>query len=794
MSGREAARKVVADMAKKNGYMPPELLATMETDLPKEKFDEWLDIYKNLRNQASESVKTLAENLYSSSAKFVFEMLQNFDDNKYKHADGPPSVEFCVYPDRIVTSCNEDGFTEENVRAICSIGKSSKKNVENLLAGDDGYTGEKGIGFKSVFMAAEDVHIQSGDYSFKFKYGKGDSGIGMMTPIWTEHDEGLDAKRSHITLILRKDGGPDEVKKRREIIEKQFHNIHDSILLFMKKLKQVRISFYDAENVLTSATTFTEHRGLLKTTVKKSTSTFDSKRKETVVDVVRTFFIFKQVVKNLAPNENRKNLDGDAPVTTKSSGVVVLGFPLDDGDVPIIENQYLYAFLPVKQLGFKFLIHADFVTQANREDIVLTSQRNRDLAVGIKDAFLQSVLWFSWHTTLVYQWMRYLPRFDTFPWEPFWADLISDIRSEIQDKIYLKLADESHRQAIADCRRLPPTMVDANGDPLVTDIPPERYLSKKYEAADLDLLMDCGLKELSMYEWLNRLAADLEGNESSLRTTTSEDWHTRVADLLVSAFLSLPSNEWSCVTQLKLIPVNHQRWASAAQLEPLFYPKVEGMDLDIPNGLGLDVVDASAVANPSRKRLFDILGVQTAEPSVVRSAIFNANRSKVLRVFNIVDNLRFLYMTHHVATQPYGYNDLYIIPREGFIAKSFAVDMYLADGSPYGADILLPNNNGAPGFASVFILSDIYLRDPPAPPTPKSLPWKDWLHDQLGVRRYLRLVSSDGTTTSDICKYVAEHRPDKFVGFLISAWGKVPLTPGAEKSIIEELRKVKHLS
>ncbi|CAK7211844.1 hypothetical protein SBRCBS47491_001261 [Sporothrix bragantina] len=790
MSGRDEARKVVEDIGEKNGYMPPELLTTIETELPKKALDTLLKRFENLRHHVSESVKTLAENLYSSSAKFVFEMLQNFDDNKYEHADGPPSVEFCVYPDRIVASCNEDGFTEENVRAICNIGKSSKK-MENLLAGDDGYTGEKGIGFKSVFMAAEQVHIQSGDYSFMFKYGKGDSGMGMMTPIWTEHDEDLDTKRSYITLMLRQDGGPDEVKKRRQIIEEQFYNIHDSILLFMKKLKQVRISFHDAENVLTSVTTFTVDRGIQKTAVKRSTSTFDSDRKETVVDVVRYFIIFKHVVKNLAPNENRKSLDGDAPVTSKSSGVVVLGFPVDDDDVPVIENQYLYAFLPVKQLGFKFLIHADFVTQANREDIALTSQRNRDLAVGIKNAFLQAISWLSLHKTLAYQWMRYLPRVDAFPWEPFWADLISSICSEIQGEIGMILTKESNRNVIANCRRLPPNMVDANGDPLVADIPPERYLSKEYKAADLDLLMDCGLRELSMHEWLDRLAADLAGNKSFMRTRTSEDWHTRVANLLISAFRSLPSKEWSRVTQLNLIPVYHQKWVSA-KLKPLFYPKVEGMDLEIPNGLGFNVVNASAVANASRKLLFDILGVKAADPSLVRRAIFNTNQSKVsLFIFDTVAHLRFLYMTHHVATQPYSYNDLYVIPRKGFMAKCFAVDMYIADGSPYGADILLPNSNGAPGFASVFILKDEYLRDPPAPPTPKSLPWKDWLHDQLGVHRYLRLAGWGAMGPSPICKYVAVYRPDKFVGFLISAWGKVPLTLSVKDSIVEELSKVK---
>ncbi len=39
---------------------------------------------------------------------------------------------------------NEQGFTEANVRALCAINNSTKKGIQ-------GYIGQKGIGFKSVF-------------------------------------------------------------------------------------------------------------------------------------------------------------------------------------------------------------------------------------------------------------------------------------------------------------------------------------------------------------------------------------------------------------------------------------------------------------------------------------------------------------------------------------------------------------------------------------------------------------------------------------------------------------------
>ena len=106
----------------------------------------------------------LAKNLYNSSARFVFELLQNTDDNSYSKArslSAVPFVSFHVYHRRIVVECNEDGFTQENLKAICDVGKSSK-------TGTQGYIGEKGIGFKSVFMVAWKVHIKVGRFLVLF--------------------------------------------------------------------------------------------------------------------------------------------------------------------------------------------------------------------------------------------------------------------------------------------------------------------------------------------------------------------------------------------------------------------------------------------------------------------------------------------------------------------------------------------------------------------------------------------------------------------------------------------------
>jgi len=72
-----------------------------------------------------------------------------------------------------VIDSNEDGFSKANINAICSTGESTKTFSQ-------GYIGEKGIGFKSVFKVARKVHVQSGPFSFSFKYQHGEEKMGLV--------------------------------------------------------------------------------------------------------------------------------------------------------------------------------------------------------------------------------------------------------------------------------------------------------------------------------------------------------------------------------------------------------------------------------------------------------------------------------------------------------------------------------------------------------------------------------------------------------------------------------------
>src|SRR5438874_1854922 len=88
------------------------------------------------------AIQHLSDDLYAEDVHFVLELVQNADDNRYQPAEAP-YIRLVRSRDRLLVQNNEAGFEEPNVRALCSIGQSSKKKAA-------GYIGEKGIGFKSV--------------------------------------------------------------------------------------------------------------------------------------------------------------------------------------------------------------------------------------------------------------------------------------------------------------------------------------------------------------------------------------------------------------------------------------------------------------------------------------------------------------------------------------------------------------------------------------------------------------------------------------------------------------------
>jgi hypothetical protein len=236
-----------------------------------------------------------------------------------------------VHADKIVVECNEDGFSEANVKSICRTGKSSKKAKR-------GYIGEKGIGFKSVFQVASKVHIQSNSFSFSFQYDQGSRGaakLGIITPI-PEDDLIPTSDRPLTRMTLTPISGIPYCD-----LASNFLVLPDTLLLFLSTIKILKIQL-------------NEFRGkTIIATYRKINSMPD------IVDLIKTvevlghpnetditetqYHVTTKTISNLTAHEARPDVN---------ECDVVLAFPLNKDFSPVISTHFIYAFLPVRESSF----------------------------------------------------------------------------------------------------------------------------------------------------------------------------------------------------------------------------------------------------------------------------------------------------------------------------------------------------------------------------------------------------------------------------------------------------------
>ena len=379
---------------------------------------------EQLRGIVTRSVHRLAEELYAEDIHFLLEIIQNCDDNRY--VDGVvPTLKVTLDRDgnRLRFDNNEVGFNEANVRALCSIGQSTK-----ALA--SGYIGHKGIGFKSVFKVTNAPQVHSRVYHFAFD-SRAHGGLGYVVPAevspppnWTVDDYG-----GGTTLVLPL---KDETVWHDFFLK--IDGLHPSILLFLNKLACIEIVSTNGACLkrieLIGGTRGGAHalfRGIadisacagpgLDLSVVEICSSEGGEDCNNVVTT--TSEIFLKVSKTLRAVVPHDRLGGSPGASTKLciafplsrclaaakdvenniaqgkiNGVVSIGdeeadaTPLDLG--PLAQCN-VFAFLPLRSYGFRFIVQGDWILPSSREAIDASSTWNKwlrdELALMICEGF-----------------------------------------------------------------------------------------------------------------------------------------------------------------------------------------------------------------------------------------------------------------------------------------------------------------------------------------------------------------------------------------------------------------------
>jgi len=323
-----------------------------------------------------QSVMRLSVDLYSKRCHFIYEIIQNFEDNRYAMGIVPEAI-FELSEQRLIARNNELGFQETDLRALCSIGKSTKEAKH-------GYIGQKGIGFKSVFTITDQPHVYSNGLAFKFSkvpltpevplgyivpYRLRDTRQAMEVlggdPASLQSGKLPYLRFTNLVFPLAEDPAcPGELPAYMEV-QAEIEALPAYTILFLRKLQRIRFNLPQGKRVQ-----FTKR-------VLRGTRHFSS-----ILPPRHTAELVSQgggglnwgdggskswlIVSHEAPRPHDIVEEGREGI---EASTVTVALPLAESEWPrLMDKGVVFAYLPTETIpGFPFLLNANFVLAASRE-------------------------------------------------------------------------------------------------------------------------------------------------------------------------------------------------------------------------------------------------------------------------------------------------------------------------------------------------------------------------------------------------------------------------------------------
>ena len=316
----------------------------------------------NLQDGLMRSIHRLAAELYSGNVHFVLELVQNADDNAYTPGV-VPTLRIVARREQIVFENNEAGFAERHVLAICSMGESTKQ------ASDAGYIGNKGIGFKSVFKLTATPEVHSRDYHIRFDSSDG-GGLGYIVPKPIAEPAGWDASHgTAIVLPLAASGAAAILREFRV----HLHEIKPTLLLFLHRLHRL-VACDELGGVVRTMERRAEEEDAAVTVLTETTETTGGALPPTTS--TQRWLVIKRSL-------DVSQLERDGILATE----ITLAFPLRDpshghggteaervAPPPALD---VFAYLPLRSYGLRFLLQADWMVPSSREAVDASSPWNQ---------------------------------------------------------------------------------------------------------------------------------------------------------------------------------------------------------------------------------------------------------------------------------------------------------------------------------------------------------------------------------------------------------------------------------
>ncbi|KAI3925956.1 hypothetical protein MKW98_028092 [Papaver atlanticum] len=338
-----------------------------------------MNMLKKQHARLGRALHCLSRELYSRDSHFLLELVQNADDNVYPESVEPTLV-FILQASGTAVLNNEQGFSAQNIRALCDVGNSTKGGS---IAG---YIGQKGIGFKSVFRVTDAPEIHSNGFHVKFDTSEGHIGFVLPTVVSpcdidfyeklipSEVVDGTDDNN------IRRSSGSSQWKTciilpfKRKLKEgadissilSVFSDLHPSLLLFLHRLRCIKLV-----NLFTNEYFVMRRESLGGGIIRVS----QGKEKT-------SWFVASQ------------KLDASVIRPDVQTTEIAIAFTLDESAngqyKPHLEQQPVFAFLPLRTYGLKFILQGDFVLPSSREEIDGDSAWNQWLLSEVPNLFVSA--------------------------------------------------------------------------------------------------------------------------------------------------------------------------------------------------------------------------------------------------------------------------------------------------------------------------------------------------------------------------------------------------------------------
>lgn len=312
--------------------------------------------YKSIAKKHKEEYGTakshlrIYKQLYSDKTHFIYELVQNADDNKSRHLELQlDESELFVWND----GCQ---FSEKDVRSICAIGLSNKDLTQ---------IGNFGIGFKAVYAYTDLPEIYSGDERFRIRNFKEPEGIDDMAPrIRRQVEKGRTVFRLPFKDSLRQED--------IEYLKNRLCNLEKRALLFLSHLK--KIQWRDSHDTQTGSYSCRRYsHGKIQDAFEiELMASMNSKNQ-----LSETFLVFRKevqppqdVINELLQQAEDEEEQQRLQRSAKKQQPVEVAFKLSDGQITAMNSCVLFAYLPTeKETHLRFLIQGRYQTTPARDNI-----------------------------------------------------------------------------------------------------------------------------------------------------------------------------------------------------------------------------------------------------------------------------------------------------------------------------------------------------------------------------------------------------------------------------------------